>query len=91
VAARVSARELIGRAGELAELEAAFAGAAAGAARLAFIAGESGVGKSRLLNELLERAEEAGGRCFGGECIELGSDELPYAPLVAALRSLVSR
>ena len=89
MAARVSARELIGRAGELAELEAAFAEAAAGAARLSFIAGESGVGKSRLLNELLERACEAGARCFGGECIELGSDELPYAPLIGALRALV--
>jgi predicted ATPase/DNA-binding CsgD family transcriptional regulator len=88
VPARVSARELIGRAAELAELEAAFAEAAAGAARLAFIAGESGVGKSRLLNELLERAAEAGGRCFGGECIELGADELPYAPLTGALRAL---
>jgi predicted ATPase/DNA-binding CsgD family transcriptional regulator len=89
VAARVSARELIGRAAELAELEAAFAESAAGAARLAFIAGESGVGKSRLLNELLERVADAGGRCFGGECIELGSDELPYAPLTGALRALV--
>jgi ATP/maltotriose-dependent transcriptional regulator MalT len=89
VAARVSARELIGRAGELAELEAAFAEAAAGTARLAFIAGESGIGKSRLLNELLERAHAAGGRCFGGECIELGADELPYAPLASALRALV--
>ena len=89
MAARVSANELIGRAAELAELEAAFAEAAAGEAVLAFIAGESGVGKSRLLNELLERACEAGARCFGGECIELGSDELPYAPLIGALRALV--
>jgi DNA-binding CsgD family transcriptional regulator/tetratricopeptide (TPR) repeat protein len=89
VAARVSARELIGRAGELAELEAALAEATAGAATLAFVSGESGVGKSRLLNELLERAHAAGGRCFGGECVELGDDELPYAPLVAALRPLV--
>ncbi|MBS1880586.1 MAG: AAA family ATPase, partial [Actinobacteria bacterium] len=89
MAARVSARELIGRAGELAELEAAFAEAAAGTPRLAFIAGESGIGKSRLLNELLERVGAAGGRCFGGECIELGSDELPYAPLSAGLRALV--
>jgi DNA-binding CsgD family transcriptional regulator len=89
VAARVSARELIGRAAELAELEAAFAETSAGAARLALIAGESGVGKSRLLNELLERIGEAGARCFGGECIELGADELPYAPLAGALRVLV--
>jgi DNA-binding CsgD family transcriptional regulator/tetratricopeptide (TPR) repeat protein len=89
VAARVSARELIGRAAELAELDAAFAEASAGAATLAFVSGESGVGKSRLLNELLERSAAAGGRCFGGECVELGDDELPYAPLVAALRPLV--
>ncbi len=89
MAARVSAVELIGRAVELAELEAAFAEVSAGRARLALVSGESGVGKSRLLNELLTRAGEAGGRCFGGECIELGSDEIPYAPLVAALRPLV--
>src|ERR1700761_5622050 len=89
VATRVSASRLIGRAGELAELEAAFDEAANGAASLAFLAGESGVGKSRLLHTLLDRAKEKGGCGIGGECVELGRDELPYAPLVAALRGLV--
>ena len=89
MATRVSASRLIGRAGELAELEAAFDEAASGAASLAFIAGESGVGKSRLLHTLLDRAREKGGCGIGGECVELGRDELPYAPLVAALRGLV--
>ncbi|HEX4306684.1 MAG TPA: AAA family ATPase [Solirubrobacterales bacterium] len=89
MATRVSASRLIGRAGELAELEAAFDEAAGGAASLAFLAGESGVGKSRLLHTLLDRAREKGGCGIGGECVELGRDELPYAPLVAALRGLV--
>jgi ATP/maltotriose-dependent transcriptional regulator MalT len=89
VATRVSASRLIGRDAELAELEAAFDEAASGAASLAFIAGESGVGKSRLLHTLLDRAREKGGCAIGGECVELGRDELPYAPLVAALRGLV--
>jgi predicted ATPase len=89
VATRVSAGRLIGRAGELAELEAAFDEAAAGAASSAFLAGESGVGKSRLLHTFLDRAREKGGCGIGGECLELGPDELPYAPLVSALRMLV--
>jgi ATP/maltotriose-dependent transcriptional regulator MalT len=89
VATRVSASRLIGRAGELAELTAAFDEAAGGAASLAFLAGESGVGKSRLLHTFLDRAAERGGCALGGECVELGRDELPYAPLVAALRGLL--
>jgi predicted ATPase/DNA-binding CsgD family transcriptional regulator len=89
VATRVSASRLIGRADELAELTAAFDEAAAGAASLAFLAGESGVGKSRLLHTFLDRARERGGCALGGECVELGRDELPYAPLVAALRGLL--
>jgi DNA-binding CsgD family transcriptional regulator/tetratricopeptide (TPR) repeat protein len=89
VATRVSASRLIGRAGELAELMAAFDEAAGGAASLAFLGGESGVGKSRLLHTFLERAAERGGCSIGGECVELGRDELPYAPLVAALRGLL--
>ena len=55
---------------------------------LAFLAGESGVGKSRLLAELERRAREDGARVLVGDAIELGEGELPYAPLVGALRPL---
>ena len=88
MATRVTATRFIGREPQLAELEAAFADAAGGHAALAFIAGESGVGKTRLLRELERRSRSAGGRVIGGDCVELGEGELPYAPLVAALRPL---
>jgi DNA-binding CsgD family transcriptional regulator len=88
VATRVTSSRLVGRTAELAELEAALSDAAAGRPSLAFLAGESGVGKTRLLGELEQRARDAGARVVGGDCVDLGDGELPYAPMVAALRSL---
>src|SRR3954454_25394338 len=88
VPTRVTSSRFIGRSRELAELEAALADASAGRPSLAFIAGESGVGKTRLLKELERRALTAEARVIGGECVALGEDELPYAPIVAALRAL---
>ena len=85
----ISAR-VVGREAELSELEAVLADASAGRPSLAFLAGESGVGKTRLLSEF-ERRARAGdppARVIGGDCVELGEGELPYAPLVAALRPL---
>ena len=55
---------------------------------MVFLAGESGVGKTRLLGELIDAVKALDGRVLGGACIELGDDELPYAPLVATLRPL---
>ena len=52
VATRMTSSRLIGRAAELAELEAALHDAADGRPSLAFVAGESGVGKSRVVAEL---------------------------------------
>src|SRR4051794_41961848 len=63
--------------------------AADGRPTLAFVAGESGVGKSRLLSELARCARAEGAKVLSGECVELGDGELPYAPLVSALRPLV--
>jgi ATP/maltotriose-dependent transcriptional regulator MalT len=88
LAARVSSSRLIGRAAELAELEAAFAEAADERPSIVFLAGESGVGKSRLLAELEHKATEGGALVMTGDCVDLGESELPYVPLVAALRPL---
>ncbi|HEY7618897.1 MAG TPA: AAA family ATPase [Solirubrobacteraceae bacterium] len=88
MATRVTSSRFIGRTRELAELEAALRDASAGRPSLAFIAGESGVGKTRLLKELERNAFAAGARVITGDCVSLGEDELPYAPIVAALRSL---
>jgi ATP/maltotriose-dependent transcriptional regulator MalT len=86
---RVSSSRLIGRERELAELEAALAEAADERPSIVFLAGESGVGKSRLLAELERRATEDGALVLTGDCVDLGDSELPYVPLVAALRPLV--
>src|ERR687889_803312 len=89
MATRVTTSRIVGRPAELSELDAALAEAAAGHPALAFVAGESGVGKSRLLSELCRRATASGARVLCGDCVELGEGELPYAPLVSALRPLV--
>ncbi|EHN10172.1 hypothetical protein PAI11_29310 [Patulibacter medicamentivorans] len=108
MATRVTSTRFVGRTGELAELRAALRDAAAGRPSLAFVAGESGVGKTRLVTELerLARAPhqdpvpahdgsgdspEPFARVVGGDCVQLGSGELPYAPLIAALRPLARR
>ncbi|HWI74212.1 MAG TPA: AAA family ATPase [Baekduia sp.] len=87
-ATTISSR-LIGRDAELAALLEAVREAGDGRPALAFVAGESGVGKSRLLGELARRARDEGARVLSGECVELGDGELPYSPLVGALRPLV--
>src|SRR4051794_22362908 len=89
MATRMSSAHFVGRAAELAELRAAMQEAIDFRPSLAWVGGESGVGKSRLADELARHAREAGARVLSGDCVELGEDELPYAPLLTALRPLV--
>ncbi len=86
---RMTSSRLVGRSAELAQLEAVVRDAAEGRPSLAFVAGESGVGKSRLVGELARRARADGVRVLSGDCVDLGESELAYAPLVGALRPLV--
>ena len=58
MATGVTSARLVGRALELAQLEAALADARDGRPSLAFVVGESGVGKTRLV----DRARRAGRR-----------------------------
>ena len=89
MATRMTSARFVGRTAELAELQAALRDAAEGRPSLALVGGESGVGKSRLAGELGRHARESGARVLSGDCVELGEDELPYAPLLTALRPLV--
>jgi hypothetical protein len=63
--------------------------AAGGEFAALFVAGESGVGKSRLLGELTSTAESRGARVLGGDCVNYSEGEFPYAPVRSALRGLV--
>ena len=85
---RVSSPTFVGRTAELAALESALARASEGIPAFAFVAGESGVGKSRLVTEFEARAARSGARVLVGHCLELGGTIFPYAPIVEALRPL---
>ena len=87
MAMRVTSAHFVGRAGELAECEAALADARAGSPSVIAISGESGVGKTRLI-EAFEAAAWGQARFLRGECMELGEGELPYGALIGALREM---
>jgi DNA-binding CsgD family transcriptional regulator/tetratricopeptide (TPR) repeat protein len=86
VAKRVSSPELIGREEEVATLAEAVQRAAGGEFGTILVAGEAGVGKTRLIAEMQRRAADEGTRILAGECVELAEGELPFAPLTTALR-----
>ena len=86
---RVSSSRFVGRREELAALQTMLTQARNGGAALALIAGDAGLGKSRLIAEVAAGAERDGMFVMLGECLPLGNGELPYAPVVAALRSLL--
>ena len=49
------------------------------------VAGDAGVGKSRLVRELSERARSSGALVLAGQCVDLGGAGLPYLPFAEAL------
>jgi predicted ATPase/DNA-binding CsgD family transcriptional regulator len=89
--ARLTSSRFVGRTGELAELELALGEAAGGRPVLVLVGGDSGVGKSRLVGEFERRVAGENVLVLRGECIDHSEGELPYAPLLGALRPLVRR
>jgi DNA-binding CsgD family transcriptional regulator/tetratricopeptide (TPR) repeat protein len=83
---RISSPRFVGRAEELARLDAALASAEP---RTLLVGGEAGIGKTRLLGEFTTRAQAAGARVLTGACLHVGEGVLAYAPISQALRQLV--
>jgi DNA-binding CsgD family transcriptional regulator/tetratricopeptide (TPR) repeat protein len=79
---------LVGRRVELGRLRALLDRAIAGQPVAALVAGEAGVGKSRLVQEVKGIAGESGVRVLSGGCVELGGEGLPLAPLMDMLRAV---
>ncbi|HET7828565.1 MAG TPA: AAA family ATPase [Candidatus Limnocylindrales bacterium] len=86
---RLVSPTLVGRADELAALEVALDQAVAGSPVHQLVAGEAGVGKSRLVRETSSLAAARGFRVLTGGCADLGEGGVPYGPIVEALRTLV--
>jgi DNA-binding CsgD family transcriptional regulator len=91
MAVRVSSPVLIGRSDETARLNTALEHARHGHSRATVVAGEAGVGKSRLVADFALDAQADGVVVMIGGCIDLGEGGLPYAPVVEALRGLARR
>lgn len=78
---------LVGRQLELARIDAALAGARSGCGQLLGLCAEAGLGKSRLVNETIQRAVAAGFRSFAGECQPHGTG-IAYLPWQAVWNGL---
>ena len=79
----------VGRRSELDQLLAGLADAFAGRGRLFLVAGEPGIGKSRLAAEVVHHARVRGARTLVGRCWEAGGAPA-YWPWVQSLRGFVS-
>jgi DNA-binding CsgD family transcriptional regulator len=91
MARRLSSPRLVGRAEELTQLDAALERARAGSPAAVLVAGEAGVGKTRLVTEFTTRGSVNGASVLAGGCVALVEGELAYAPVVEALRGLLQR
>jgi DNA-binding SARP family transcriptional activator len=81
-------RTFVGRELELEDLLAGLESALGGRGSLCLIAGEPGIGKSRLTEELASRARERGAEVLVGRCWEAGGAPA-YWPWMQALRACV--
>ena len=87
VTGRASSSELVGRSAELALLEDALVGAGSTSTTV-LVSGEPGIGKSRLVAELCNRAVAGGWLVAVGGCSPVTGLDLPYGAVVSVLRSL---
>lgn len=78
---------LVGRHRELADLRDALDEVRAGTGRTVVVAGEAGIGKTRLVEELTSSAEDV--VVLTGQCADSGSGPVPYAALTGILHDIV--
>ena len=84
---RILCPTLVGRETELAALDALFAEALRGAGRTVLIAGDAGIGKSRLLAAFIAHARSSGAQILHGQCIKAEARR-PFGPFVDSLRGV---
>ena len=86
---RVSSPAFVGRGAELERLDGILdAVETTGAGRLVMVGGDAGIGKTRLAEELCDRARARGWLAVIGGSVDLGDVGLAYGPLVEVVRRL---
>ena len=90
---RLRQAPLVGRLAETSALDAALhiaAESSEGGPVAVVIAGDAGIGKSRLAAEVSGRAAAAGWLLLSAGCVDLAEGSVPYLPLVDALRTFTT-
>jgi DNA-binding CsgD family transcriptional regulator/tetratricopeptide (TPR) repeat protein len=85
---RVASAHFVGRRAELATVDDLLSRALAGDPTTLLVAGDAGVGKTRLVDELSARARARGFVVLVGGCLELCEGGIPMAPIAEAVRRL---
>ena len=85
-----SSRPLVGRVQELDQLASLIGMDREPLARAVVLAGDAGVGKTRTLVELRDRARAAGWRVVVGHCLDIGDGAMPYLPFSEILGGLAA-
>ncbi|MDQ6722090.1 MAG: AAA family ATPase, partial [Candidatus Dormibacteraeota bacterium] len=88
--ARVLCEELVGRDSEISLLEDALLAALRGDGGVVIVGGEAGMGKTRLVTELVARARRRGAVVVSGACSE-AELSLPYLPFLEAMGNHLAR
>ena len=86
---RLQTDPLVGRDHELRELKAALTSASASSGQLRLLAGEPGIGKSRLSSELVDIARQQDIAVYVGHCYEWDGTP-PYWPWIEILRARIA-
>ncbi|MEX1255963.1 MAG: protein kinase [Dehalococcoidia bacterium] len=80
--------QFVGRRQEMEQLKSALESALSGQGTLAMLAGEPGIGKTRLAEEFAVYASLRGAQVLTGRCFE-GEVTLPYRPFIEAFRQYI--
>lgn len=84
---RLARGRLVGRDHELQEMRTLWQKTISGEGHVLLVSGEPGIGKTRLVRELMANATVTGGRALMGECFAEGG--MPYAPFAPMIRETV--
>jgi tetratricopeptide (TPR) repeat protein len=81
---RIERGRMVGRERELKEARTLWHGVVSGQGRVLLISGEPGIGKTRLVRELVTQIRVSGGRALVGQCYAEGG--APYGPFAQVVR-----
>ncbi|MCU0848560.1 MAG: protein kinase [Spirochaetes bacterium] len=79
---------LVGREKEMHSLRVYYDESKKGAGLLCLLSGEAGIGKTRLVEDIMDYIYAGGGMLIGGKCFS-GENKIPYGPFRDALNSYV--